>query len=147
MAKYIVKVTEENYGNVIIKADSPEEACDKIYDAYEAGEIFWHNTSLTHISAELEEESPGSDECCHYEIRNEDGYLLDYCYNALESVIEYAVEHGGYAIYRAEDTSAEELVWERSVCEWCRYYGQCIDPTKRVVKGVELCEDYKLKEG
>ena len=52
MPKYTVKVTEENSGFVVIEADDLESACDRIYDAYEAGEVLWHNTTLTHISAD-----------------------------------------------------------------------------------------------
>lgn len=54
MGKYIVRVTETNYGFAEIEGDSVEEAQDKAQDVYNAGSFIWTDSSLSGFSAEKE---------------------------------------------------------------------------------------------
>lgn len=53
MAFYKIKVQEINYGQVEIKAESYEEACEKVYDAVLHGECYWFDGEL--VIEEVEE--------------------------------------------------------------------------------------------
>ena len=53
MAFYKIKVQEINYGQVEIKAESYEEACEKVHDAVLRGECYWFDGEL--VIEEVEE--------------------------------------------------------------------------------------------
>ena len=47
--KFVVSVTEKNYGYAFVEAGSKEEAEAKALEIYDDGNFFWNNTELSEL--------------------------------------------------------------------------------------------------
>ncbi len=100
------------------------------------------------------------DEDYRYEVFGKDGNLIEDGYCDLDTAVEYAIENEGYTVKRAwynldefgrldydKEPSSADIMWERSVCEECCYFGSCADPLIKTINGIELCDDFKRETG
>lgn len=50
MPRYIIEIKEVNYGHLELEADCYEDACEKVYDAWSNGKVFWADGNIDIIS-------------------------------------------------------------------------------------------------
>lgn len=48
--RYIVYLSRLEYGSVIVRAETEEEAIDKARKAEKKGQVFWHHSELTDVA-------------------------------------------------------------------------------------------------